>query len=260
MDATGAAKNMQVNFILTSGPLTPEYCRAIRSAKVHGAPIVLWHCGPRPDVTGLDVHLAPIAIPDWLHPQNQCHIYDVLAYHIAYVHGGMVLGIDTISVRPAWDLLGDADVVLSRDWPATRVGDVEGNAANLAYPYNNNFIAKQGSDGALALFTEAKRRIINDPEIWGTTGPWMLSQFVDGKRIIGAPFPALCGWAPGYVWRFYLGLETPGPDVRVIHLCSSAYRALYERRYDDWARENPAYAGLVARRTDANDLLLTGRQ
>lgn len=258
----------QVNFILTKGEptglLTPGYRRAIKSAKVHGVPIVLWYCeATPPHIAGLDVELRPLDIPAWLVAQNQAHIFDVLAYHIGYKHGGLVLGLDTISIRPALDLFNycrhDCDVIVSTDWAPGDSNCGRSADGRVLYPYNNNFMAKRGSDGALALFTEAKRRLLHEPEVWGYTGPILLTQFVEGqpKKFAAAPYPALCGWSPGYVWRFYLGLEQPDPGTRVIHLCRTAYAALWDRRYEDWARENPAYAGEVGRRTDVNDPLLS---
>lgn len=239
----------QVNFILTSGKLTPQYRRAIRSAAIHGAPVVLFHTDSRPDVTGLDVHTEKITAPVWLSGLAHAHRWDILAYKIAYEYGGLMNGLDTISVRPALDLLSPAhDVVVSTDCPPGHQNP---------YPYNNIFIARKGSDAIAAMYQEAQHRAIWEQEVWGYTGPLMLTQFVEGRdRVAAAPFPTLCGWEGSTIWRFYLGLEEPGPDVRVIHLFSSAYRALYEGRPNDWALENPAFAGLVAGRTNANTELL----
>lgn len=247
---------MNIHFILTGGVIGPCEQRAILSAKIHGKQIILWFTGDKPDTGGLDVQVEYIEIPSWLTPEHKAHVFDVLGYQIAYEHGGLILGLDTISVRPVWDLMTTQDVVVSTDWPENDP-NVLTSADVLPYRYNNNFLAKKGSDGARALHEEAKRRIIHEEEKWCYVGPLMLADFVsDHGPITAAPFPALCGWAPGYLWRFFLGLETPGPNVRVIHLCRIMYRSLYERRYQDFARDNPYYAGEVERRTDANERLL----
>lgn len=236
---------MHVHFILTAGDLNPCYRRAIRSARVHGLPIVLWHAGERPDLTGLEVEPRQIEIPPWLSSKKQAHIFDVLGYKIGAEHGGMVLGLDTISLRPALDLLGDSDVVVSTDWP---------EQDQIAFPnrYNNNFIARPNSMGAQILYVESVRRVMNEPEEWGYTGPILLTDFVKRGRVQAAPYPALCGWAPGYIWRFYLGLERPHPETRVIHLCRTAYIDLEEGRYDEWGEKYPYYAGVAKRRTNLN--------
>lgn len=250
---------MQTNFILTSGALTPQYRRALKSASVHGLPVVLWHCKfPAPDVTGLDVEVRWIHQPEWLRPQNQPHVYDVLAYKIGYEVGGLVLGLDTISVRSAADLFNycrdDCEVIVSTDWAD---GDSNCGMHNgVRQPYNNNFICRKGSELMLAMSVQAHKNICYAPEVWGYTGPLLLTEFMKDPRMGAAPYPALCGWSPGYVWRFYLGLEAPDPNTRVIHLCRSAYLALYEWRWQEWADANPGYADSVARRTPINAELL----
>jgi Glycosyl transferase family 2 len=251
--------NRQVNFLLIKGGLTPCYRRAILTAKVHDAPIVLWCAGDRPDVSGLDVELRLLELPAWAEKlQNPAHLYDVLAWKIGYEQGGLVLGLDTISVKPAWDLMTIQDLVVSTDW---ELGNTDIRSGNMGdHRFNNNFLARKGSPIILEMYKEAERRAIYEKEIWGYTGPCLITDFIKRypKYITGAPYPALCGLSSGYVWRFYLGLEEPGPDVRVIHLCSQNYLALYERRFEDWARANPVYAYDVANRNTVNDALIWG--
>jgi hypothetical protein len=241
--------NKAVHFILLGGELTPEYRRAIKSAAVHEAPINLWCTGSTPDTTGLNVKVRHTVRPPEAKGRETAHAWDVLAYQIGYYHGGLVIGLDTISLRPAWDLLGDADVVVSTDWP-------DADLSERPDPYNNNFLARPLTGAALALRMEASRRFKYDQETWGYTGPKMLTSFVDEGIIRAAPYPALCGWAPGYIWKFYLGLERPPADARIIHLCATGYADLYHRRYEAWAEKYPYYAGEVARRTDLNADLL----
>lgn len=241
-----------VHFILTRGDLIPDYRRALRTAKVHGREIVLWYVGKKPDPEP-DVFFEQIEVPWWLKGQQEAHIYDVLAYEIAYHHGGLILGLDTISLKPAWDLMTTEDLVVSEDWP---------KVDQVAWPdcYNNNFLAKKGTDVVARLHEEAKGRVINpSTKPWGYTGPLLLTDFVRNNpgKVGYAPYPALCGWSPGYIWRFYLGMERPTEDTRVIHLCRTAYIALAEKRYDDWAKTYPLYAGPVHHRTDLNEDLLT---
>lgn len=250
---------MNVNFILLGNELRSGDLRALKSAAVHEAEVVLWCCGDRPSVpVDLDVRLEPLISPDWIPKGEQpAHLFDLLAYRIANNCGGLILGLDTISIRPAWDLL-TADVVLSTDWPPEDLGVRKD-------PYNNNFLARARSLGTAILRSEATWRML-DSDIekkWGYLGPLMLTDLVKHNPgvITAAPYPALCGWAPGYIWRFFLGLERPSPETRVIHLCRSAYLDLFEGRYEKWAHDNPEFATAVACRTNMNaDLLGIGSE
>lgn len=252
-----------VHFILTGGELTPDYRRAIISARVHEAPIILWHVAPvitscNSFLRDLNVETRHIELPfgsTLLNEKNKAHLYDVLAWLLASKHSGLFIGLDTISIKPAWDLyptprVADfaGDLVVSQDWP-------DDDPLRGESPYNNNFIAGSNCVCAKALFNHSIRLIRSDEELkWGATGPLLLNEH--RNLFIPAPYPTLCGWSPGYIWRFYLGLERPDPSTRVIHLCKTAYIDLYEGRYDEWARKYPAYAGMVAARTDLNADLL----
>jgi hypothetical protein len=232
---------MNVHFILTKGPLHPQYRRAIESAEVHGRPITLWHCDGLPDINMLtnyeQVTCRKLFLPDWLKNQQGCVIYDYLAYKIGYEEGGLLLGLDTLSVRPAFDLLSDdCEVVLSRDVPDCNW--------TCEHPFNNIFLCHEGSRAARLMMNTAETIIRTGIRSWGTTGPAMLTQFVrEYPTVRGAPFPALCGWEGSTIWKFYLGLEKPSPDTRVIHLFSSAYPELFWRGRVDEFRER--YPNLV---------------
>jgi hypothetical protein len=244
-----------VHFILVAGELIPDYERAIRTAKVHGAPILLWYVGNKPKgIKRLGIEALKIEIPDWLAHLEKAHIYDVLAYKIAYEMGGLFLPLDSISLQSAWHLLpSDKEMAFSTDWPAA-------DHERFPHYYNNIFISRMGSQMPLLLFAEATRRVLYEKEEWGFTGPLMLTDFIArySDRVVGTPYNTLCGWSSGYIWRFYLGMERPPPETCVIHLFRQAYRLLAERKYDEWAAVYPAYAGPVKERTDLNDdLLLT---
>lgn len=217
---------MTVHFFLTHGDLTWQYRRALDTARVHGAPVVLWYVGNRPDG---DYDMRPIHVEPWLRDASPQVLYDVLALQTLYEHGGMTLGLDSISVRPALNLLpAGKDLVVCSDVPFI---DGEYRSAlgwPVADPFNNHLIAARRSGVVAAMLGEAKRRLGKGDSRWGATGPLLLTEFVHTypKRIVVAPFPSLCGWEGSYIWRFYQG-EEPGPDVRVIHLYSSAYSTEY---------------------------------
>lgn len=241
---------MLTHFILIGNEFPDDYRRAIKTAEVHGGPIRLWFTGDLPDTTGLNVKCSPIDIPAWLKKEEPAHIYDVLAYQVGLEHGGIVLGLDTISIADASDLLGERNVVVSSDWP-------QEDWAAFPDCYNNNFICRAQSQGMLCLYAAAQAKVTHESKKdWGYTGPKLLTPLVRSGIIAAAPYPTLCGWSPGYIWRFYLGIERPHPNTRVIHLCKTAYHLLHERKYDDWAKQYPLYAGPVERRTNLNDDLL----
>lgn len=240
-----------VHFILTGGELTPRYRRAIVSAGIHMAPITLWYAGSRPDTRGLDIEVRPIALPtiseNGLHP---AHLWDVLAFKVGCEEGGLVLGLDTISVRPALDLLGDYDLVCSRDF-----SEAEMASGITISPYTMTFVACQGSEIVREMYEEAQRRALEDSEVWGFTGPEVLRTFAERypDRVVGAPYPALCGWNSRYIWRFYMGLERPHENTRIIHLFSQGEPELWA---GDYASFIAKHSDLIQQRSPLNDALL----
>jgi hypothetical protein len=237
-----------VHFILTGGELHERYRRAIRSATVHEAPIHLWHTGERPYTSGLPLAVTmPLEPPvSGLHP---AHVWDVLAFLVAAEHGGLVLGLDTISVRPALDLLGEYDLVASRDF-----SEEEMAGGITASPYTMTFVARQGSDLVRAMYEESLRRARQERETWAFTGPDVLRDFIDtDPRASGVPYPALCGWNSRYIWRFYFGYEEPHPNTRVIHLFSQGdVKPLFWGDFETFIMEHP---GLTNGRLDTNAAL-----
>lgn len=220
---------MNVHFILTKGQLHPQYKRAIESAAVHRRPITLWHYDELPDINSLknynQVTCRKFFLPDWLKGQLGCVIYDYMAYKIGYEEGGLLLGLDTLSVRNAFDLFDEhpgSDIILSRDLPDDQT---------CQHPFNNIFLCKGGSSIMKDVMDKAQYRIMGGDMAWGDTGPALLTQYVGlyYPKVTGCSFPALCGWEGRTIWKFYLGFEKPDPKTRVIHLFSSAYPELFWR-------------------------------
>lgn len=218
---------MRTHFFLTAGELTWQYRRALETAHVHSWEPLLWHVGPEPADAPCEAR--PIEIPDWLADAPGAQvlsppiIYDCLALLTLHEHGGMTLGLDTISVRDATDLLGAHQLVMGSDWPPNRP------TPDCEHPFNNHLLAQPGA--AVLGDMLAKLRDVVDERIpiWGATGPRLLTEFADRPDVGIAPFPTLCGWEGSYIWRFYRRYEEPGPNVRVIHLFRTAYLDDYER-------------------------------
>lgn len=239
-----------IHFFLTAGELTWQYRRALTTAKVHGVPVILWCVGEKPRPwPGVEVR--SIDMPDWLEGANPQTLYDVLALQTLYEHGGMTLGLDSISVRPALDLLPEGkELVVCSDVPLVEC-EYRSEAGHVVPdPFNNHLIAVKGASIVGEMLAEAKRRVVEQEfeRGWGVTGPLLLTEFVreNPDRIEVAPFPALCGWEGSFIWRFYQG-EEPGPDVRVIHLFSSAYPAEYSTFKWEGLRGTERYQSVPSR-------------
>jgi hypothetical protein len=235
-----------VHFILTAGELRPQYRHGLESARVHGAPIWLWHhedfdASEAPDY----VETYPLKIPDWLANEHPAHICDPLLLQILYEYGGMFLGLDTISLRPALDLL-TKELCVSLDVPWE---DFVGGERKIDHPFSMHLIAEQGSPLVRELYVEARYRVENlTSKPWGYTGPALLTGPVLSNldRVDVPPFPTLCGFEGSYIWRWYLGLEKPPPETRVLHLFSSAYPELFAGEKDLWLARNPSFKEYVA--------------
>jgi hypothetical protein len=176
-------------------------------------------------------------VPMWLHDKPGCVIWDWLAYKLAYQFGGLFLGLDSHTVASAVDLLGDKEIVVSRDVP-----DAE---SHCRHPYNNQFICQPGSEVVFKIRAAAKQRILGGFMSHGDTGPALLTSFVDKypDQIAGCPFPELCGFEGSLIWEFYLGVRPPPSNTRVIHLFAGAYPALfYDNDIDTWIRMHPDFA------------------
>lgn len=228
-----------VHFILTAGELRPQYRRGLESAAIHGAPVILWHTGQAPEV---EVETRPLAIPSWLAGEHPAHIADPLLLQLLYEHGGMFLGLDTISIRPALDLL-TKELAVSLDVPWA---DYVGSERHIDHPFSMHLIGEQGSYLIGELYDEACHRVKTwapSQKRWGYTGPALLTSYVLSNldRVDIPPFPTLCGWEGSFIWRYYLGLEQPSPETRVIHLFSSAYPELFAGDIDGWLRRHPEF-------------------
>lgn len=220
---------MSVHFFLTGGELTWQYRRAIETAKVHGEEIVLWYTGARPEAA---CTVSRAFVPSWLGDDPQT-LFNYLALRTMYDEGGLALGLDSISLRPALDLL-PADKQLGVALGAPRLGHVTEGGWVYADPFNTDYIARPGCAIILGMVDELKRRVVEREHEQlgitegGATGPQLLTRFVldNPEEVAELPFPALCGWEFSEAIRFYQG-EEPGPDVRVIQLYASGYPTQY---------------------------------
>jgi hypothetical protein len=206
-----------VHFIYLGGPWCWQYDRAITTARdTHAAPVWLWMADylSRPAVDGVEVR--PLEVSNFLreHPIQLANVKDLFAWRILYDHGGLYLDLDTISLRPVWDLL-TRDVLVSYEHDDTYRDD---------HPYNSAVVAaRPASRIVLSMEAAAFSHLVRGETQWGACGPRLLTTFVSANpdSFDVAPYGVLNGWRDGNIREYYAGAR-PGPDVRVVHLFSSS--------------------------------------
>ncbi len=215
-----------VHFIHLGGPLEWQHWRAIKTAIVHDAPIKLH---TTEDVVSQMPGLAIRRLnPErWLleHPIKLANVKDVIAYLILYDEGGMYLDLDTISLRPAWDVL-ENDLAVSREYHPDDTHPHPHNTAAM--------VARQGSPVLKIAHDRAASMLLDGEETWGAIGPHLMTDLVAEfpDKIDVAPYRALNGWSYHTIQDYYDEPRDPGYPVRVIHLYSSSYRTQFEN--DRW--------------------------
>ncbi len=214
----------RVHFIYLGGDFLWPHWRAIETAKVHEAPITVW-CATEP--TGPDwfkldgavevreLACGQLTADQYLdHPIGLANVKDVFAWGLLYEHGGLYLDLDTISLKPCWDLL-TRDVCVSMEHE---------DGFDAGHPYNSAVVlGRQNADALLDLADRAEEVLDLGVTRWGKCGPHLLTEVVeeDPESFDIAPFGVLNGYRDGTAIRYYNG-ERPGPDVRVAHLFSSS--------------------------------------
>jgi len=218
-----------VHFIHLGGPILPQHRRAMETAQVHGAQIICWadEISVARDLPDL-VETRPLYVaPDLrAHPIQPANVKDLFMWRILNNHGGMYLDMDTISLRPAWDLL-TAGISVSREYHPD---------SSHPHPYNSAVVMAQCCHNPALLWLARQAKLLLDAGVheWGAIGPHLLTQavaeFPDEFSI--APYRALNGWSYHDIQDYYDDPRDPGEDVRVIHLYSSSYRTQFEN--DRW--------------------------
>ena len=191
---------------------------------MHDAPITVW-CGAQPsgeewEQLNGSVEVRELECRAYLnHPIGLANVKDRFAWQILHEHGGLYLDLDTISLRPCWDLL-TRDVCVSYEHEPN---------FDAGHPYNSAVVvARMGADALADLADRADTILANGVSKWGKCGPHLLTDVVGDRpdEFDIAPFGVLNGWRDGTVIRYYNG-ERPRPDVRVAHLFSSSRFGLF---------------------------------
>ncbi|HEY1309300.1 MAG TPA: glycosyltransferase [Vicinamibacterales bacterium] len=213
-----------VHFIHLGGALVWQNLRAVVTAHVHGGPICWWGVDPR-EVPG-NVEYEHIRLPRWQrdHPVQLANVKDFYAYSILHEHGGIYLDMDTISLRPAWDLL-TADVCPATDFPDT----------DTSHPRHNTFalLGRKGAPVLRELAGAAEDLLREGCSDWGALGPSLISAFIEADPAPFSPSPylSLSGWSYHTIDDYYREPRDPGEPCRVIHLYSSDHPEWLEDRW-----------------------------
>jgi hypothetical protein len=212
-----------VHFIYLGGPFEWQHWRAVETAKVHDADIIMWHAVPGSGEhwDALECQKQELAHDPALlgHPIQLANVKDLYAWSLlwwgsTFDCAGLYLDVDTISLRPCWDLLTRDVCVSSEHEPGFDAG----------HPYNSAVALGRGGAPALRLLRDRAQDILDSGEArWGKCGPHLLTEFVASlpESFDVAPFGVLNGWRDDTIHRYYEG-ERHGPEVRVVHLFSSS--------------------------------------
>jgi hypothetical protein len=222
-----------VHFIYLGGEFLWQHWRAVETAKVHDAPIVMWCAakgsGEYWDAVDCAKHTL-VYDPELLeHPIQLANVKDFFAWSMLLWGTldrtpGLYLHLDTISLQPCWDLL-TRDVCVSSEHE---------RGFDAGHPYNSAVVLGRGGAPVLSELRRRSREVLESGESrWGKCGPHLLTDVVaehpDAFDV--APFGVLNGWRDDTIHRYYEG-ERPGPDVRVVHLFSSSRMDSF--RADRW--------------------------
>lgn len=216
---TGGGAVRRVHFIYLGGPFTWQNWRAVETAKVHEADeTIIWCAEPLPTEIEFShpVVTRELFVPAWLkqHPVKLANVKDLYLWKIMWRWGGLYLDLDTVSIRPAWDLLKH-DIVVSSE-------------GHEEHPYNCAVtLGRARADVFGALHRSCYKLLRDGVTRWGSLGPHLLTDikraFPDSFDV--APQGVLNGWREGD--RSWFNGEPVKTITRVIHLYSSNWMDLF---------------------------------
>lgn len=109
------------------------------------------------------------------------HLKDYFAWIILSTHGGMVLDLDTLSVKDSthWADSMNSDLIVSLD---------VNNPGSIAFPYNNAVcMAKSPGSAVVESLKFFASSLMEQDLIWGLTGPILLSVLASQTDKIASP-------------------------------------------------------------------------
>jgi Glycosyltransferase sugar-binding region containing DXD motif len=223
------------HFIYLGGSFPWQYRRAIETARVHQVPIWFWYVEdpPREDRANWPSDIAEMLLLDvperhLEHPIQKANIKDLYAWNILYEYGGIYLDLDTISLRPAWNLL-TRGICIGREYPEWD---------EHPHPFNSAVVLAKHGEPLLRKMARTCEKMLRAGVVrWGALGPHLLTLYVSDspKTFDIAPYRALNGWSYHSIGDYYRNPRDPGEEVRVVHLYSSDH--LDEFYADLWMPE-----------------------
>jgi len=208
----------RVHFIYLGGSFSWQNWRAIETARVHEADeTVVWCAEPlEAEPFSYPVQTRALTVPDWIknHPVKLANVKDLYLWRIMRRWGGLYLDLDTVSIRPAWDLLRH-DIVVSDE-------------GHEEHPYN--CAATLGRAGAKLFHWMERacyRMLKGGVERWGSLGPHLLTEAIRKFPLSFdiAPQGVLNGWREGD--RSWFNGAPVSDGTCVVHLYSSNWMELF---------------------------------
>ena len=248
---------MNLNFMWLGGTFPYPYQLAVESAsrtqKVDG--ISLWHletpAGEYFDAIKDKVELHPLEKMNFPAVQGtqgewerMAALKDYYAYRLLYFVGGIVMDLDTLSVKDVTGLLGDQDLIVADDCPPEQWP--------IPYPYNASImIGRQGSPRTKELMDVAAVLFQWSPSVkWGAAGPVLISKMAQKypDKIHAAPFGVLGGFGGGQAVRLYLdGGELP-ENCHIVHCFAYAWKRRWRLITPEYVRTSNTLYTRTARR------------
>lgn len=219
---------MKMNFIVTGDSFPYQYYLAVKTAqKTQKAEAKVWLMeGGIKDTRYLDLLHTEIGYLPKLNRKAligkdeqfvRGHTKDYYMWKILKEEGGFYFDLDMIFLKDVIELLGDKEMLLSREYEVD--GDWYSWGANLMG-------AKKGSDIMTTMVDLCERAMENPAQMrWVTIGPELTTRAMKlfPSKIVGLPFPVGCGVSGTTLSKLYEEGEMDDV-VRVVHLYGAAGR------------------------------------
>ena len=217
---------MGVHFVTTGPKFSYIYYLGIMTAlKAYGDKVILWYT-EEPKSVYFEMLRDKVTmkkvdnVPDFPALKNiddhlrRVSVFDYVVWQSVYKHGGIIMGLDSLTLRSHFDLLSsDKEILAPIDAPGTTYFGMHGVIVRKGSPLAKDIIA----DAITSLNDTSK------PLKWGDAGmtPYVHRSRVNLDKLSQAPFQTVCGRHPDL---FTEGADMPHSEVRTIALYSSSSR------------------------------------
>ncbi len=220
---------MCVHFVTTGPEFSYIYYLGIMTAiKVYGGKVVLWYTEEpkskyfnmlkfnkleKIKMEKVDVPVFPALATKDL-PFQRTAIFDYVVWNAAYNYGGMIMGLDSLTLKPHFDLLHpDKEMLAPIDAPGTIYAGMHGVIVR-----KNSPLAKTIIDRSISFLNNTERKFE-----WGDSGMSSYCYHIplNLDKISFAPFKMVCG---RHLDLFKENSAMPHADTRTIALYGSSIK------------------------------------